>query len=69
MEPIVLIRIALVAVGLVVGYFGCRASRNVGEQVLETITGHVSDATGRYFVAGGTVALAGLAMLALGLRA
>lgn len=49
--------------GAALFFFGYQESRGVGEQVLETFSGHFTNSTTWYFIAGGAAALFGLVLL------
>ncbi len=58
-----IIGIALLAVGIILLYFGYQASQSVGEQVMESFTGRFTDSTTWYLVLGAAASLGGLGLL------
>lgn len=58
-----LIGIALLALGLILLYFGISATNAPVEEIGEALTGKYSDNTMMYLVGGGVAAVAGLFML------
>lgn len=58
-----LVGLILLAVGLVLLFFGWQASESIGEQVVETFTGRFSDET-MWYIIGGIAAIVGGAFLA-----
>lgn len=56
--------LVLLAVGIILLYFGYQASQSVSEQVVEGLTGRFTDSTTWYFVLGGAAAVGGVALLA-----
>lgn len=58
-----LIGIALLALGLVLLFFGINATDSPTEEIGEALTGKYSDGTMMYLVGGGVAAVAGLFML------
>ncbi|AFG37961.1 DUF3185 family protein [Spirochaeta africana] len=55
-----IIGVVLLAVGVVLLYFGYQASQSVSERVVEGLTGRFSDQTMYYFIGGAAAAVAGL---------
>jgi hypothetical protein len=55
----------LLAVGIVLLYFGWQSSQSVGDQVTEAMTGQFTDNT-MWFIIGGIVSAVAGAVLALG---
>lgn len=58
-----IIGVLLLIAGSALLFFGYQESQGVGEQVLETFSGHFTDATTWYFIAGGAAAVFGLILL------
>lgn len=58
-----LIGVALLALGLVLLYFGLSAADSPTEEIGEALTGKYSDNTMMYLVGGGVAAIAGVFML------
>jgi uncharacterized protein YjeT (DUF2065 family) len=56
--------LALIAVGVILLYFGWQSSQSVGDQVTETLTGRFTDDT-MWFIIGGAVAVVVGVFLAL----
>ncbi len=63
MNPMKIIGIALIVLGVVVLYFGYNASQSVTEQLSETLTGRFSDETMLYFLGGAIAIVTGLVFL------
>lgn len=61
-----LIGIVLLVLGLLLLFFGYRASQGLEDQVSEALTGNYTDATMFYWIAGGVSAVVGLVMLLFG---
>lgn len=57
-----IIGIVLLVVGLILLYFGWQSSQSVGDQVVETFTGHFTDGTMWYFILGAVGVVAGLGL-------
>lgn len=58
----------LIALGLVLLFFGYNASESVADQVSETLTGRFTQETMNYMIAGVVCLAAGAAMLVFGRR-
>lgn len=58
-----LIGIGLIAVALVLFYFGYQSSQSVGDQIHETFTGRFTDATTWLFIGGVAAIMAGGALI------
>ncbi|PKM29196.1 MAG: hypothetical protein CVV07_11815 [Gammaproteobacteria bacterium HGW-Gammaproteobacteria-11] len=51
-----LVGIVLIALGILLLYFGYQSSQSLGEQLTETFTGRFTDET-MYFIIGGAISL------------
>lgn len=58
--------IVLLAVGLLLLFFGFNASQSVTEQAVETFTGRFTDRTTWFFILGVASSIGGVALLAFG---
>lgn len=63
MNPMKIIGIGLLVIGVVILYFGYNASQSVTEQLTETMTGRFSDETMLYFLGGAIAVVTGLVFL------
>lgn len=59
-----IIGIVLLAVGIVLLFFGYQSSQAVDDQITEVITGRYTDATMWFLIAGGASAVVGIGILA-----
>ncbi|MFO8112148.1 MAG: DUF3185 family protein [Desulfosalsimonadaceae bacterium] len=59
-----IIGIVLLAVGIVLLFFGYQSSQAVDDQITEAITGRFTDATMWFLIAGGVSAVVGIGILA-----
>ncbi|QJD58457.1 DUF3185 family protein [Pseudomonas sp. gcc21] len=60
-----MIGIVLLALGLILLYFGWQSSQSLGDQVVETFTGRFTEGTMWYLIVGGMAIVAGAILVLL----
>ncbi|WP_405234527.1 DUF3185 family protein [Lentisalinibacter salinarum] len=61
-----ILAIVLLAVGLILLFFGYQSSQSLGDQVTEAVTGRFTDSTTWFLLFGAAAAVAGVGLLVFG---